>query len=465
MKGIGLRIDKLKADPARDARQLAEMHPLAQNHQRALSQHGGVADARLAEYRWLLEELRISLFAQELRTPMPVLVKWLYKVWESMQRGVSEKPGISFVDSTNCAKQARRQRVGGGKRSTMMPAFRNHFFMRNLLSSGRVRTAFARAAVAAGAALVATAAFANNVIVLNSAEATLSLIDENTRQVVGTVPTGKEPHHLMPTPDASSLIVANSVSNNLMFVDPKIGAFQRWVQGIEDPYQIDFSPDRKWFVSTGLRLDRLDIYKYDGKNLTVAKRLPLATMPSHIAFTNDSATAFISLQVSGEIAAIDLATQTVKWKMKVGPVPAGVWLTPGDKYLLVGMTGADYVTVVDWRNQKIVKTIHTGKGAHNFRSLVDGKHVAVSNRVASTISIIDEDTLTNVGDIIGLLPGPDDMELSADKKYLWVTFRFAKHVGIIDLADRKLIQTIKVGRSPHGIYFYNRAPVTAPNGA
>ncbi|KNH04918.1 Surface antigen [Candidatus Burkholderia brachyanthoides] len=337
--------------------------------------------------------------------------------------------------------------------------------MRTIFLSGRVRAVAVRAAIATGAALVASAAFANNVIVLNSAEATLSLIDENTHQVVGTVPTGKEPHHLMPTPDNASLIVANSVSNNLMFVDPKTGAFQRWAQDIEDPYQIGFSPDRKWFVSTGLRLDRLDIYGYDGKNLTLAKRLPLGKMPSHIAYSNDSKTVFISLQVSGEIAAIDLPTQAVKWKMKIGEVPAGVWMTPGDKYLLVGMTGADYVAVVDWRNQKVVKTIPTGKGAHNFRSMVDGKHVLVSNRVANTISIIDEDSLTNVGNITGLLPGPDDMELSVDKKYLWVTFRFAKHVGVIDLADRKLIQTIKVGRSPHGIYFFNRAPVTAPNGA
>ncbi|MGH8779181.1 beta-propeller fold lactonase family protein [Paraburkholderia sp.] len=324
---------------------------------------------------------------------------------------------------------------------------------------------------AAGAALVAAAGFfspavhANNVIVLNSGEATLSLIDETTRQVVETVPTGKEPHHLMATPDNSSLIVANSVSNNLLFVDPKTGKPQRWIENIEDPYQLGFSPDRKWLVTTGLRLDRIDIYHYDGHDLTLVKRLPLAVMPSHMAFTNDSKTVFVTLQVSGELAAIDLPTQTVKWKMKVGKVPAGLWMTPGEKYLLVGMTGADYVAVVDWKNQKIVKTIPTGKGAHNFRSLADGRHVAVSNRVASTISIIDEETLTNVGDITGLMPGPDDMELSADKRYLWVTFRFAKHVGIIDLTTRKLIQTIAVGRSPHGIYFFDRAPVTAPNGA
>ncbi|KVN41121.1 ATP-dependent RNA helicase HrpA [Burkholderia territorii] len=86
LKGIALRIDKLKADPARDAKQSAELLPLVQQYQRAVSQRGGVADPRLAEFRWLLEELRISLFAQELRTPMPVSVKRLHKVWESMQR-------------------------------------------------------------------------------------------------------------------------------------------------------------------------------------------------------------------------------------------------------------------------------------------------------------------------------------------------------------------------------------------
>src|SRR6201991_1192070 len=339
--------------------------------------------------------------------------------------------------------------------------------MRKFSFSGLISTFPAGAALVAAAVLFAPAVHANNVIVLNSGEATLSLIDEATRQVVDTVPTGKEPHHLMATPDNTSLIDANSVPNNLLFVDPKSGQVQRWVENIEDPYQIGFSPDRKWLVTTGLRLDRLDIYHYDGQKnqMTLASRLPLAVMPSHIAFTNDSKTVFVTLQVSGELAAIDLATQTVKWKMKVGKVPAGLWMTPGEKYLLVGMTGADYVAGVDWRNQKIVQTIHTGHGAHNFRSLADGKHAAVSNRGASTISIIDEDTLTNVGDITGLMPGPDDMELSADKRYLWVTFRFAKHVGIIDLTTRKLIQTIAVGRSPHGIYFFNRAPVTAPNGA
>ena len=325
------------------------------------------------------------------------------------------------------------------------------------------RNRVATALLAAGLACSALAHADDKVIVLDSGEAQLTLVDPATRHVVGTEPTGKEPHHLMITPDGQSLIVADSVSNDLMFVDPHTGKVQRRVEGIEDPYQLGFSPDHKWFVTAGLRLDRVDIYHYDGRDMTLAKRIPLAKTPSHITFASDNRTAFVTLQDTGEVAAIDLPTQTVLWKLKVGNTPAGLWMTPGDKYLLVGMTGEDDVAVVDWHARQLVKKIPTGRGAHNFRNLDDGKHVAVSNRVDSTISILDYTTLTKVADITGLLPGPDDMELSADKRYLWVTFRFAKHIGIIDLSNRKLIDTIAVGRSPHGIFFANRAPVYAPN--
>src|ERR1700753_3217780 len=117
--------------------------------------------------------------------------------------------------------------------------------MRKFSFSGLISMFPAGASRAAAAVFFSPAVHANNVIVLNSGEATLSLIDEATRQVVDTVPTGKEPHHLMATPDNSSLIVANSVSNNLLFVDPKSGKVQRWIEGIEDPYQIGFLPDWK----------------------------------------------------------------------------------------------------------------------------------------------------------------------------------------------------------------------------
>ena len=85
LKAIGVRLDKLRADPARDQRLMAEWAQVAAPWQRAQKGQKG-SDPKMQEFRWLLEELRVSLFAQELRTPMPVSVKRLQKVWESMQR-------------------------------------------------------------------------------------------------------------------------------------------------------------------------------------------------------------------------------------------------------------------------------------------------------------------------------------------------------------------------------------------
>lgn len=81
LKAVTARLDKWRADPARDAARLAELRPLEQRYLRTLADRKGVADARLEEFRWLLEELRVSLFAQELRTPQPVSVKRLEKAW------------------------------------------------------------------------------------------------------------------------------------------------------------------------------------------------------------------------------------------------------------------------------------------------------------------------------------------------------------------------------------------------
>jgi ATP-dependent helicase HrpA len=84
LKAITLRLDKLRADPARDTSRLAELRPLEQRYWRLLAERKGVTDDRMLEFRWLLEELRVSFFAQELRTPQPVSVKRLDKAWAQL---------------------------------------------------------------------------------------------------------------------------------------------------------------------------------------------------------------------------------------------------------------------------------------------------------------------------------------------------------------------------------------------
>ena len=84
LKAVQLRLDKLRADPARDAAKFAELRPQDQRFWRMVAERKGVQDARLQELRWLLEELRVSFFAQELRTPQPVSIKRLDKAWSQL---------------------------------------------------------------------------------------------------------------------------------------------------------------------------------------------------------------------------------------------------------------------------------------------------------------------------------------------------------------------------------------------
>jgi len=85
LKAITLRLDKLRADPDRDAQRLAELRPQEQRYWRLLAERKGAVDERMGEFRWLLEELRVSFFAQELRTPQPVSVKRLDKLWVQLE--------------------------------------------------------------------------------------------------------------------------------------------------------------------------------------------------------------------------------------------------------------------------------------------------------------------------------------------------------------------------------------------
>ena len=144
------------------------------------------------------------------------------------------------------------------------------------------------------------------IFVLNSLSASVSVIDPVSWKEIKRIPSGKEPHHLYLAPDEKSLLIANALSDSLLFVDPKTAEVQRTVSGISDPYQLRFSPDMKWFVTAANRLNHVDIYRWDGGNLTLVKRLATGKTPSHIWMDSKSTTVYATMQDSDELVAIDL---------------------------------------------------------------------------------------------------------------------------------------------------------------
>lgn len=302
------------------------------------------------------------------------------------------------------------------------------------------------------------------IFVLNSLDANISIIDPATWREVRRLPTGKEPHHLYLSPDEHALIVANARGDSLTLIDPASGRVQSEMTDIIDPYQLRFSPDMKWFVTAGNRLDHVAIYRVTmkpggGFSLGLIKRIPAAKTPSHINIDSKSAMAYVSLQDSDQLIAIHLPTQTVRWIIPVGKTPADVYLTPDDKYLLVALTGDNYVEVYDLSKSPAVlrQRILTGAGAHSFRAWGDKRHVLVSNRAGDTISKLDLVTF-KVVDHYDAPGGPDDMDLSPDRRYIYVASRWARKLTVIDTQLKRVVQQVDVGRSPHGIWTLNHAP-------
>ncbi|HEZ1550991.1 TPA: DUF3418 domain-containing protein [Neisseria meningitidis] len=89
LKAMTLRLEKYSSNPARDAAREADIQELEQMWQEkndGLVKQGLPISDGLAAFKWMIEELRVSLFAQELKTPYPVSVKRLMKEWERLNK-------------------------------------------------------------------------------------------------------------------------------------------------------------------------------------------------------------------------------------------------------------------------------------------------------------------------------------------------------------------------------------------
>jgi DNA-binding beta-propeller fold protein YncE len=305
---------------------------------------------------------------------------------------------------------------------------------------------------------VSGGAQADSVLVLNSEDASYSILSRSQRVELQRFPVGREPHHLMLTPDGKDVLIGSTATNELLVLDAKTGERRGVQRNIIDPYQLGFSPDGKWFVTVAYRLDHVDIYQAEGFKL--AGRIFIDGLPSHMAFDPDSKTVFVSLQQTGRLAAFDLATQALKWNVEVGKAPAGL-IMPDAKRVLVALTGEDGIVVVDPKDGTVTGKLKTGKAAHNFYPKGDGRHWFLSNRVEGTVALVDVQDMKVVS-TIKVPGGPDCMDITPDSKELWVTQRFLRRVAVVDLEQMKMVASIPVGKSPHGVMMLKGSALVGP---
>jgi DNA-binding beta-propeller fold protein YncE len=286
--------------------------------------------------------------------------------------------------------------------------------------------------------------------VINSAGASISVIDMTKMKEVRRIPTLREPHHLVLSPDGHSLLVGDTAGNQMMFLDPNTGEVQKRI-AVTDPYQLGFSPDGKFLGVNGLARNQVDIY--DAATMTLLKRFPVVATPSHLTYSPDSSTVFVSLQDSDKLAAFDLRSMTEKWTVPIGKTPAGVlWL---NGRVLVADMGTDSLAAADPATGAVVAHIETGRGAHQLFLSPDGKTLWVNNRAGGTTVALDSGTLKPIRSY-QIPGGPDDLAFAPNGK-VWITRRWAEKVAVLDPATGAF-ESIDVGRSPHGLFLNPNAP-------
>jgi YVTN family beta-propeller protein len=299
---------------------------------------------------------------------------------------------------------------------------------------------------------MARPAAADLVYVLNSTDPSISVLDAFTRQELRRIPALREVHHLVLSPDGRDLLIADSGGNEILFVDPATGEVRRR-ERISNPYHLDFSPDGRFLVICSLRRNQVDIY--EARNLTLLARLRMPEKPSHMAFRPDSSVVYVTLQGSGTVAAISLATHQPLWEVPVGREPAGIIWHRGQ--LIVGIMGSDHFAVLNPETREIERQIPVGRGAHTIFAHPDGRSLWATSRVQSRLAEIDPSTLA-VRRIIELPGGPDCIAFDPDGR-IWVTLRWAGRVARVDGRTGE-VETIRVGRSPHGVFVHPRRAET-----
>jgi YVTN family beta-propeller protein len=309
-----------------------------------------------------------------------------------------------------------------------------------------------RPLIVALALLAPAAARADLLYVLNSGEASVSVLDARSREELRRIPVLREPHHLVLTPDGRELVIADSGGNELIFVAPTSGEVLRRVR-ISNPYHLEFSPDGRFLAVASLRRDQVDLY--DAATLELLQRFRPGDMPSHIAFTPDSRRFFVTLQGDRAVAAFDTETRTQLWTAEVGKDPAGIIWHRGR--LIIGIMGAENFVTLDPETREVRQAFTLGRGAHTIFPSPDGGALFATSRVDSRLAEVDPDTL-EVRRVWNIPGGPDCLTFDPEGR-VWMTLRWSGRVAVLDPARpdaQPAFETARVGRSPHGIFFKPR---------
>lgn len=323
----------------------------------------------------------------------------------------------------------------------------------------------------------------HRVYVPNGKSNTVTVIDQDTRRVLTTFKTRREPQHVVPSYDLSMLWVLDNQGNVLVPIDPATSQPGKPVD-VADPYNLYFTPDGASAIVVAEAKSRLDFRDPHTMALQSSLPVPGCRGINHADYNANGAYMLVTCEYAGTVAKIDVAHRTVVAMTdltahpvagqptvdamampdggKAAAMPQDVRAGPDGRHFYVADMLLGGVFVIDGDSFTVTQFIPTGVGAHGITPSRDGTKLYIANRGSDRIegpphgpgSVSVLDPATNTVTATWTVPGggsPDMGNINVDGTELWLSGRFDSEVYVFDTVGGRLAARIPVGDGPHGL--------------
>ena len=307
------------------------------------------------------------------------------------------------------------------------------------------------------------------VYVTNEASGDITVIDPIKQEAVATLPLGKRPRGIQPSPDRLLIYVALSGSpsappgvdeSKLPPPDKSadgIGVFDvrqqkvtRILPGGSDPEQLALSGDGRLLYAANEDAAVLSIVETATGN--ILKTLPMGTEPEGVTRSPDNRFIYATSENDGTVTVISTATNEAVTTFKAGRRPRSVSFLPNGTRAFVTNENDGTVTVVDAQNHKPLHAIPLGAELKPMGQAMsaDGTKLYVSTGRGKKVVVIDTAT-EQVSGAVEVGARPWGLALSPDGKLLFTANGPSNDVSIVDVSNLTVIKKIKAGDRPWGV--------------
>jgi YVTN family beta-propeller protein len=294
-----------------------------------------------------------------------------------------------------------------------------------------------------------------SLLVLSKADRTLAIVNPQTLQVLGRVPSGPDPHEVVASADGRVAYIANYNGGGNIITPIDLVAMKALppidLGALRAPHGLAFAAGKLWFTAEGARA----VGTYDAATGRVERILDTGQNGTHMVFVPNEARRLVTTNMgSGTITIAERSSGGAgEWSqavVTVGPRGEGFDVSPDGKEAWVANAGDGTVSIVDLAAKKVTETLPANvSGANRLKFTPDGKLALISTLTGSDLTIIDAKTRRvakrlNLGRAAGIQMQPDGARA-------YVACTPENYVAIVDLKSLDVAGRIEAGGQPDGL--------------